>query len=97
MYGALLFCALGERLQREWKSHAMKGGRWKPQWEEAAAHVLAVRVLKLPPALEQDLAVSQDARTCLRSIRPRAALPMITRLKRGASLHEFFRNDTEPL
>lgn len=90
-YGALLFCALGERLQRDWKSNELKFGYWKPQWEQGAAHFLAVKVLGLPSTLQGDLPLDDAARASAVSLKGRAVLPMITKFKRGAQLQEFFR------
>jgi|GEM_PF-5849154 len=89
-YGALLFCALGERLQKDWKSNETKFGYWKPQWEEAAAHFLAVKMLDLSAAFQRDLGIDENARASVLSLKGRAVLPMITKFKRGARLEEFF-------
>ncbi len=89
-YGALLFCALGERLQRDWKLNAIKLGYWKPQWETAAAHFLAVNILGLPAILQRDFPIDQEAKTAILSFKDSSALSIATRFKRGGRLHEFF-------
>lgn len=89
-YAALVFCALGEKLNADWKSNELKIGHWKPQWEEGMAHFLATRVMGLPYPMQKNLPLSPEALKAYGSLVGKNTLEIITRFKRGASLHEFF-------
>ncbi len=94
IYGALLFCALGERLHRDWKSNEVKFGYTKPHWEAALKTFLASTVTGAHPEhIGGSRADQEGARTALEGLQLRYGIsitPIIQRLQAGADVKEFF-------